>query len=153
MKIISLSLILLLAGCATNSVESRKKEKRVAYQGLSPGFKALVDQGQIEKGMSEEAVYVAWGKPTEILEMETAQGPFAKWLYKGIYLQQEQRESVRPDPFGSIYTYDPSARGSSLPYQRPPTLEKKSVAHDYVKYEVNFLNGIVTGWSERARPR
>ena len=70
----SLLLILLLvslAGCATSSVESRRKERSSAYTSLSPEMKALVDQGRIQVGMPMDAVYIAWGKPAQILQNES----------------------------------------------------------------------------------
>ena len=67
---------LLLTGCAsTATVESRKKERATGYSALTPEFKSLVDTGQIRKGMTEDAVYIAWGKPAQILQQENAQGP------------------------------------------------------------------------------
>ena len=69
-RIIFLSLSLFLIGCATSTLEKRKAEKRVSYERLAPEFKAFVDEGQIQTGMTEDAVYMAWGKPAEILIIE-----------------------------------------------------------------------------------
>src|SRR2546422_7798138 len=44
---------LLLAGCATSTVESRRKEKLAAYNALSPEEKELVDKGRSEEHTSE----------------------------------------------------------------------------------------------------
>ena len=44
--------LLLLAGCATSTVESRKQERSSAYAALSSEDKAMVDSGQIRVGMS-----------------------------------------------------------------------------------------------------
>ena len=43
---------MLLAGCATSTVESRKKERQAAYNALSPAEKELADKGQYDAAIS-----------------------------------------------------------------------------------------------------
>ncbi|MEO6033864.1 MAG: hypothetical protein ABIQ35_01285, partial [Verrucomicrobiota bacterium] len=73
-----------LAGCATSSLEKRKSDKRVAYQQLTPELKTLVDDGRIAPGMTEDEVYLALGKSSEVLAAEDERGLAKKWLYKKI---------------------------------------------------------------------
>jgi outer membrane murein-binding lipoprotein Lpp len=54
---------LLLAGCST--VSSRIEGNRAAFDQLSPKDQALVSQGRIAPGMSQQAVYIAWGQPQQ----------------------------------------------------------------------------------------
>lgn len=54
---------LFVAGCST--VSSRIKENPAAFQSLSPSDQALIQQGRIRGGMSQEAVYLAWGRPDQ----------------------------------------------------------------------------------------
>ena len=54
---------LLLAGCST--VSSRIESNRAAFDQLSPKDQALVSQGKIGPGMSQQAVYIAWGQPQQ----------------------------------------------------------------------------------------
>ena len=42
---------MLIAGCSTSTVESRKKERAAAYSALTAEEKELVDKGQIQTGM------------------------------------------------------------------------------------------------------
>src|SRR5882672_2627855 len=87
-RILSLALLaLLLAGCATSNVESRKKERYNAYSELSTEQRAAVDTGQIKVGMTMDAVYIAWGKPHQIVSGETPEGAQVIWLYMGTRLQ------------------------------------------------------------------
>jgi len=59
----AVSLTFLFAGCTT--VETRIQERPEAFRRLSPGDQALVQQGKIREGMSQDAVYIAWGPPSE----------------------------------------------------------------------------------------
>ena len=133
-------LAVLLAGCATSNVESRKKERYNAYSELSAEQRAAVDAGQIKVGMTMDAVYIAWGKPHQVVGGETPGGAQVVWLYFGTQLQG--------------YTYW-GYRGIG-PYHGPyhsfygPALNYDYVPVGYVKAEVIFEKGVVKQW--RALP-
>lgn len=130
---------LLTAGCATNRTpQARKQERPAAYASLSPEFQSLVDQGQIKVGMPVDAVYIAWGKPSQVIQGESFQGRIITWLYYGITFEEYRYWGYRP--YASYY-YWPS-----------PTLEHDYVPRQYVQAEVNFQNGAVTSWRNMPRP-
>jgi hypothetical protein len=52
---------LTLTSCST--VESRISDHPEIYNTLSPNDQALVGQGKIRSGMSQNAVWLAWGSP------------------------------------------------------------------------------------------
>src|SRR6266581_4273398 len=52
---------LILTGCSTT--ETRISKHPEIYQRLSASDQALVSQGQIRAGMSQNAVWLAWGGP------------------------------------------------------------------------------------------
>ena len=137
MKSILITLVcgLLLTGCASNKFEKRRAEKISAYNALSPEFKTLVDQGQIKVGMPEDAVYIAWGPPAEILRSENEQGAITRWLYTGSYLQE--------------YRYWTGSRGRGFPSSR---LDYDYIPRDYVSAQVVFSNGVVKSWTMEPRP-
>jgi hypothetical protein len=54
---------LALAGCATT--EQRISDHPEMFNSLSPNDQALVRQGQIRAGMSQNAVWLAWGSPDQ----------------------------------------------------------------------------------------
>jgi len=54
---------LFLFGCSTT--ESRISEHRDLFNSLSPTDQQLVSQGRIRPGMSQGAVWLAWGSPEE----------------------------------------------------------------------------------------
>ena len=82
---------LLLTGCATITLQTRKQERDAAYSQLPPDQKAAVDSGQITVGMSMDAVYIAWGKPSQVLVAESSKGSTVTWLYQATYLQEYRR--------------------------------------------------------------
>lgn len=138
-KFIFLSLSLLLVGCATtNTFEKRRAERLPAYSALSPELKALVDKGEIKVGMPQDAVYIAWGPPAEILKSENEQGAMTRWLYYGSYLQEQR-----------YWTGSRGGYGRGFPSER---LEYDYIPRDYVSAEIVFLNGIVKSWTMRPRP-
>jgi hypothetical protein len=54
---------IVLTGCSTT--ESRISEHPEIFNSLSPRDQALVQQGQIRTGMSQNAVWLAWGAPDQ----------------------------------------------------------------------------------------
>ncbi len=54
---------LVLSGCST--VSSRINADQATFSQLSPQQQALVSQGKISGGMSQQAVYIAWGQPQQ----------------------------------------------------------------------------------------
>lgn len=137
MKLICIGLTLLLIGCATsaNLFEKRRAERIAAYNALAPEFKAAVDQGQIKVGMSQDAVYIAWGPPAQILRSGTAQGEVTRWLYTGSYMEE--------------YRYWTGSRGRGFPSE---SLQYDYIPRDYVSAEVVFSDGMVKSWSMKPQP-
>jgi hypothetical protein len=120
---------LLLTGCATSSIETRKRERAAGFSALSPEFQRLVSDGQIRRGMSEDAVYIAWGKPAEILHQEDQNGLATIWVYLGGWMQETR------------YWY---------PYQRYPYTDYQP--RSYVRAEITFINGVVEAWHTLPQP-
>lgn len=141
MRILPLLLLaFVVCGCKTTTVQSRKQERPTAYSELAPEFKALVDQGRIKIGMPIDAVYIAWGKPSQVLEGETPQGKTTTWLYYGTAYEEVRYWGYRP------WTY------RWEPYWESPTMERDFIPRDYVRAEVTFENGVVKSWRSLPRP-
>ncbi|MDB6015864.1 MAG: hypothetical protein JWR19_353 [Pedosphaera sp.] len=120
--------ILLFAGCTTpTTVESRKQERYAAYQALSPEMKAAVDHGGIKVGMPMDAVYIAWGAPSQILQSGSAAGEATTWLYEGGYMEETRYWGYRR----VHYDYNPRT---------------------YVRAQVVFMNGAVSEWHTLPEP-
>lgn len=134
-------LLLALAGCATKStVETRKVERAASYAELGAEDRALVDQGQIRVGMTPDAVFIAWGKPAQVLESEDASGRTTTWLYQGNktdeYLFWNYREYPRKD--GTVYM--------------ERFLDRTYDFKSYVSAELVFQGGKLRSWRTLPRP-
>lgn len=130
---------LLLAGCASSTVESRKKERLAAYQALPPDQKELVDKGQIQVGMSQDAVYVAWGEPAQILQSETGDGLLTRWLYHGSWTEETRYWTFREVPYqGNVFL--------------ERYLDRDYSPRDYLQAEIVFVGGKVARWRTLPRP-
>lgn len=121
--------VILLSGCATSSIESRRRERASSYATLSSDLKALVDQGQIRRGMTQDAVYIAWGKPAQVLQQEDQRGLVMFWLYHGGWLEETR-----------YWT----------PYSRVPINDYQP--RSYVSAEITFVNGLVESWRTLPKP-
>ena len=125
---VGLLAVLMLAGCATTStVQSRRQERYAAYTSLPPDQKASVDQGRVTAGMNPDAVYIAWGKPSQIISGGSSGGEGVTWLYQHNYLQQTEYLGARRVFYG--YT-----------------------SSSYVAGQVIFVNGVVNSWQTFPSP-
>jgi len=138
-RLILLGFLAVLCACATTStIEKRSQERSGAYSFLAPEFKTLVDQGKIKVGMPMNAVYIAWGKPSQVAQGESAQGPLTTWLYYGTTFEEYRYWNDRPMPYGRYYWSE-------------PYLDRDYMPRRYLRAEVTFQNGAVTSW--RTLPR
>jgi hypothetical protein len=135
------SLILLLfLGCATSTIETRRQEKLSSYQSLPAATKALVDQGQIKVGMTTDAVYISWGQPSDIVQSEDQNGAVTTWLYYGSYLEEYRHWSYR------------EVRGKDGTFlERYP--ESDYTPRNFLRAEINFVNGVVQSWRTLPSPQ
>ena len=134
--------LLLLAGCATKStIETRRTERFSAYDTLPADQKAMVDAGQIRVGMSSDAVYIAWGKPNEILESEDPQqGHLVFWRYYGSWLQENRYWAYR----------ETTSRRGGVYLERYLTSDYNP--RDYVRSEIVLKEGKVISWRTLPKP-
>lgn len=138
--LVLLAPLILFCGCATSTVDKRKQERYGAYSQLSPEARSLVDQGKIKVGMSMDAVYIALGKPSQILSGESSGGSTTTWLYHGTYLESHRYWSYRSVHYGSRCYAE-------------PRLEYDYYPRSYVRAEVVFENGLVKEWRSLPQPQ
>jgi hypothetical protein len=120
-------ILMLAAGCGTDTTARRKQERLAAYSALPVRQQIAVDQGQLLHGMSTNAAYIAWGRPDEVI----AEGPITTWIYR----EQESREHKHV----TIYTTEHGgvvAEEVRVPYAR-----------NMVRAKITFENGALTSWS------
>jgi len=70
---------LFLSGCST--VSSRIEKNQAAFTQLSPQDQALVREGRIRGGMSQDAVYFAWGQPQQKIAGMVHNTATESWVY------------------------------------------------------------------------
>jgi hypothetical protein len=122
-----------LTGCATSTVESRRQERLVAYNALSAEHRLAVDAGQLKIGMPMDAVYIVWGKPSQVLAGASSQGTTVTWLYHGSYLEESR--------FWTYHDYCYGGRNYASPY-----LAFDYYPRRYISAEVRFARGLVEEW-------
>jgi len=138
-------LAVVLAGCATSATDpaqiaKRRAERAVAYEDLTPVQQEQVDRGQIQVGMNEDAVYIAWGKPAQILRRGDASGEETTWLYSG---------STTDEYVNWNYV---EARASDGTQYLDRVITRNYAFNDYVSARLVFRGGQVTQWEMLPAP-
>jgi hypothetical protein len=132
--------LILLVGCATKpTVESRRQERPAAYAALTTEQQQLVDKGEIKVGMNEDAVYIAWGKPAQVLQSEDKSGHVTTWVYQGTTTDEYVgwRYMELAGPRGPIFTR---------------RLDSDFNVRDYVSAELVFRDGKLQSWRTLPKP-
>ncbi|HAB16826.1 MAG TPA: hypothetical protein DCE44_10290 [Verrucomicrobiales bacterium] len=112
----------------------------MAYASLSPEQKQLVDHGQVQVGMGEDAVYLAWGQPAQVLRRGDASGEATTWLYTG----------STTDQFVT-WNYVEARGRDGVPYLNRVMMTDYSF-RDYVSARLVFRQGRVTEWEMLPAP-
>ena len=117
----------LTAGCATDTIARRKQERFVAYSASPLNHQLAIDQGRLLHGMTTNAAYIAWGRPSEIL----SEGSILTWIYREQEFKQQKHIT--------IYTTD---RGVVIPEE-----VKTRYVRNVVRAKITFENGTLASWS------
>ncbi len=81
--LIAISAGLFLASCAPTTPLGRIQQQPEKFAALSPKQQELVQQGQIDRGMSQDAVFIAWGSPASVFQGSNNGRPTERWDYAG----------------------------------------------------------------------
>jgi len=144
-----------LTSCATT--ETRISEHPDMFQRLPPGDQALVREGRIRNGMSQDGVYLAWGGPDQRIVGRVQGKPSDTWVYVGT--------SHYPYPYG----WGPAFYGGygfgyvghhRFPYARygysgfyEPFFDAYRPSIYYPERTVSFQNGRVVAYQFLNSPR
>jgi hypothetical protein len=85
---------LILPGCSTT--ETRISDHPEVFQTLSPRDQELVKAGKIREGMSQNAVWIAWGTADQKATGVAHGRPVETWIYNDYYYAN----SPYPYPYG-----------------------------------------------------
>lgn len=133
--------LLLAASCAPSSPQARIARQPETFARLDAREKQLVERGELARGMTPEAVRLAWGEPSRRYDGEQDGKPTERWDY----VRSEPRtwDGFYFGPsFGDIGPYRYRAFGLGV----APGVSYEPVLHA----RVIFLNGRVDSW-ERNR--
>jgi hypothetical protein len=132
----------LIASCAPSTPQARIQQNPQLFESLSAEHRSLVENGRISRGMSPDAVQLAWGAPSRTFQGSSAGKDFERWDYSG---SRPVHVTSFHGGFGNDWRY--GRRGySSLGWGIGPDIA-------YVPYHIAsvwFSNQRVDSW-ERAR--
>lgn len=136
---------ILLSSCAPSTPQARIDRNPQVFASLEKKEQQLVQQGQLSRGMSADAVKLAWGEPAERFEGSKNSRRTERWDYTG------SRPIYTTNVFGGYgygYGYSPYGPGrySTVGFGVGPEIA-------YVPYRVAsvwFVSNKVDSW-ERAR--
>jgi len=144
-----------LTGCAT--IDSRISEHPDMFQRLSPSDQALVREGKIRDGMSQDGVYLAWGGPNERVPGRVHGKPADTWVYTATS-HYPYPYGWGPSFYGGIHGYGFYGLGSGF-YRYgyggfyEPFFYDYRPSFDYPERLVSFQNGRVVGYQMLYPPR
>ena len=123
--------------CAPSTPDHRISERPAAFEALSEKHKDLVKRGELGKGMSHDAVALAWGSPSRRVEGLRDGKNMERWEYQG-------REAVVTHDFFGGYRsgYFGGYRYSGLSGGFGPQVTYVP----YRKSTVWFVDGRVNEW-------
>ncbi len=144
-KLIAISCLglfmVIVPSCAPSTPETRIRKHPQDYAKLSEKHKEAVARGEIARGMSKEAVLLAWGSPAARIE-GLRNGKFSeRWNYEG-------RQAVTHHHFFGGYTSGGYGRYGYSGYNAGFGPEVTYIP--YVSASVWFVDGRVDEW-ERQR--
>ena len=129
---------LLTVACHTPTPADRIAKNPAVYGGLSSEHRSLVQQGRICKGMSPDAVLLAWGKPNAApIEGEKDGKKLVRWVYKSY-----EPVMVTTDWFGAPVC---GPRGWCDPFYAGTGTAYVPTDSAYVE----FTNGKVSAWERK----
>lgn len=128
---------MLLTSCASTP-KTRVQEKEAEFVKYPNDVQGMIQNGQIDKGFTEDMVYMSKGKPGETLSQTKAGKTVTTWKYFG-KPQMTEIQGNGPTGFEGAYAYPtvgaPARPTSAMSYSKP-------------NFSVEFENGKVVRWKE-----
>lgn len=133
----------IFASCAPSTPAARIAAQPAMFESLPARQKDLVRQGQIDKGMGTDAVYLAWGRASRVYEGSEGGDPTLRWDYNGSSAIATNSYGYF-GPYGWGYGYGYGWRYGRYPYYAGPDVTYVP----YRKATVLFRNGRVDSWEK-----
>ncbi len=123
-----------LVSCSTP--ESRSRERSEAFSSMSDTSQSVILKGEIEKGISMDAVYIALGPPARMATSIENGVKIERWIYTRMESEEIPGwQDSRPETFDS----------------NAPTYHHYSpikLTHPRDHFEVKFEDGKVISWRD-----
>lgn len=146
---------MLVTSCASNNTPQKRIERNPQqFMSLSPKDRELVTNGAIREGMNKEAVFLAWGLPSQTSVGRSGGREIEQWTYQS---QRPVRVMTTGFGMGMGYGYGMGGYGPwgyGYPgYGWGPTFGMGSdiVYVPYTSGVVSFRNGRVSEWKAALR--
>ena len=131
-------MLLVIGACAPATPATRIERNPEIFRGLTGDQQDAVRDGRILRGMSKEAVLLAWGRPAQQFEQVRAEGPVVRWDYTGTRAVHTQ---------GFHGQFGRGFYGPHGPYWRNSFYYGPDIAYiPYRRASVWFVNGRVDEW-------
>jgi hypothetical protein len=144
---------LVLSGCST--ISTRISAHPEIYQNLSPNDQGLVSHGHIREGMSQGAVFLAWGAPEQKGFGRTRGHRTETWIYHATTYAYAPYPYFGASYFAGVGYYRVGRRGRFRAYYDPfydPFFYPRFQPVNYPYKTVTFENGRVIAFSRVTPP-
>ena len=129
--------VIALAGCRSSGIAQRKAQSPESYQLLDQTTRGLVDKGKIQNGMDTNAVWLAWGRPTDAFSIDIPGGKRLIWNYEEKWVCETTRRVSRGTDGNGFPVY-------AIEHLRMPVT--------YVARSATFADGKVVQWKKYDPP-
>jgi hypothetical protein len=136
--VFTLAILALVAnGCQSSGIKERRARKGDVYRAFDAETRKLVDKGRIQNGMDTNAVFIAWGTPTDSFSMDVpGGGQRLIWNYEEKWAYEKKEVVVKGNSYGKpIYG-----------------VETRRIPITYLKKSVTFAAGKVVQWKRYDPP-
>ncbi|MCW1925360.1 hypothetical protein OKA05_22560 [Luteolibacter arcticus] len=142
---------LVFVSCAPSTPEARIAAQPAVFEGLSSKHQQLVRRGQLDKGMNTDAVYLAWGRPSQEYDGSENGASTLRWDYSGSTpVYTTSFSGGWGYGYGGGYGYGRYGRYGYPGYGYGFGFGPDVTYVPYRRASVLFRNGRVTSW-ERSR--
>jgi len=94
-------LVFVVAGCQSSGVARRRAQRIDAYSTFGAETRNLVNKGRIQNGMDTNAVFIAWGRPTDAFIVNVpGDGQRLIWNYEEKWFYERKRQVLRGSSYG-----------------------------------------------------